>query len=455
MKTILGSILLLLLNAATGMAASNAELERLKPFIDPYTVAVVQLNLNELDVAASTAALVELLPEWKEMLAQPIEQARETLEPWHQQFRQAGGERLYILLSLNWLVSPPPIVFVAPLTGNADPERLKAAFAMAGPGWQPQVMHGCVVTAPEPVLHHLQTVAAAVALDGWQAAFEAAPAGIARVVMVPYAESGRVLKDLLPTLPPMLGGGPGSILTRGFHWAVLTLKLPPAGALSLTIQSESAEAAVALRQIMEHGLNALGEVREVRQLIADWDRIEALLLPNASGNRLQCRLEFVQFADVVRGLQPAFDAAIGEARSKAMRAQIVNQLKQIGLGLILHAGDHGDRLPPHLADILKFLGNNPRLLLHPGDAQVLPADFATQSRDAQAAWISAHTPFVYVRPGESLKELKAPMTTVLVYERPKPDDDSNVGVLFADGHVETLPPGKLRNLLDNSGVRSP
>jgi prepilin-type processing-associated H-X9-DG protein len=93
--------------------------------------------------------------------------------------------------------------------------------------------------------------------------------------------------------------------------------------------------------------------------------------------------------------------------------------------------------------------------LHPGDAQVLPADFATQSREAQEAWIDEHTPFVYVRPGASLKELKAPMTTVLVYERPKPDDDSNVGVLFADGHVETLPPGQLRNLLDNSDGRSP
>ena len=455
MKTILGSICLLLFNAVTGMAASNAELERLKPFIDPYTVAVVQLDLDELDVAASTVALLELLPEWRDMLAQPIEQARGILEPWHQQFRKAGGERLYILLSLNWLSSPPPIVFVAPLTGNADPEQLKATFAMAGPGWQPRVMHGCVVTASEPVLRHLQTGATAGALDGWQAAFEAAPSGIARAVMVPYLESDRVIEDLLPMLPPMLGGGPGSVLTRGFQWAALTLKLPPAGALSLTIQSESAEAAVALRKIMEHGLNALGEVREVRQLIADWDKITALLLPNASGNRLQCRLEFVQLAEVIRGLQPAFDAAIGEARSKAMRVQIVNQLKQIGLGLMLHAGDHGDRLPSHLADTLKFLGNNPRLLLLPDDSQVLPADFATQSREAQAAWIDAHTPFVYVRPGESLKELKAPMTTVLVYERPKPDDDSNVGVLFADGHVETLPPGKLRNLLNNSGLRSP
>jgi hypothetical protein len=445
MKSILqlGSLCLLLLHAAPAKAASNNDLEQLLPFLDPYTVGIAQLNLDDLDVSATARRLLELLPEPREFWAEPIAQAQQFLEPWHQQFRQAGGQRMYILLSLSWLRLEPPVVVVAPLTSTANAEGLKASLAMMSPGWQPEVMHGCVVTAPESILRHLRSDAGTVEPERWESALATTDVEFARLVLVPYPESDRVLASLLPTLPPMLGGGPGSIVSRGFRWASLSLQLPPAGAITLTIQSDSPESAIALGKVIENGLTALGQNPEVQQQIVVWDDLLQLVRPVAVDDQLRRRLDLVQLSDLVRALQPPLE----EARSKAAQIATVNRLKQIALALRIYAVDHGDRFPPHMADLFPHLGN-PRLLLHPHDSQTLPADLMTQPREVQMAWIDQQSPFVYVLPGAAIKEIQSPATTVAVYERPQPGDDSTVGVAFADGSVQLVTPERLKQLLD-------
>jgi hypothetical protein len=445
MKSILqlGSLCLLLLHAAPAKAASNNDLEQLLPFLDPYTVGIAQLNLDDLDVSATARRLLELLPEPREFWAEPIAQAQQFLEPWHQQFRQAGGQRLYILLSLSWLRLEPPVVVVVPLTSTANAEGLKASLAMMSPGWQPEVMHGCVVTAPESILHRLRSELATVEPERWKTALATAEVEFARLVLVPYPESDRVLTGLLPTLPPMLGGGPGSILTRGLRWASLSLQLPPTGAITLTIQSDSPESATALGAVIENGLTALGQNPEVQQQIVVWDDLLQLVRPVAVDDQLRRRLDLVQLSDLLRALQPPLE----EARSKAAQIATVNRLKQIGLALRIYAVDHGDQFPPHMVDLLPSLVD-PRVFLNPHDSQAPPADLMTRPREAQMAWIDQQSPFVYVLPGAVLKEIHSPATTVAVYQQPQPGDDSTVGVTFVDGSVQLVTPERLKQLLD-------
>jgi hypothetical protein len=449
MKTItrFGWICLLpLLAIGSANAAATAQLDVLKPFLDPHAVAIIELNVHELDVAAASDGLIEALPESHKLWSAPIEQARAALEPWHREFRQAGGQRVYIVASLAWLGYGPPVAVIAPLTRDADPDRLKAALAMMTPHWQPRVLHGSVVSGPDNVLLKLQAGGAApTTLVQWQAAFAAAPAGVARLVLVPYAESERVIEDVLPTLPRMLGGGPGTILSRGFRWGTASLRLPPRGGLSLVIQSESADAALALHRVMEHGLSVVGELPDVRRDIPGWTEIEKLILPVVVGDRLERELDLAQVVHLAQALQPSMD----EARTKAQRVATINRLKQIGLALRVYAHEHGDRLPPHLADTLQHLGD-PRILLHPGDVRVPPADLVAQSRDAQVRWIDEHSPFVYVRPGVLLKEVGSPGSTVAVHERFEPGQDEPVGVLFVDGSVQMMSPDRLRQLLDEA-----
>jgi hypothetical protein len=261
--------------------------------------------------------------------------------------------------------------------------------------------------------------------------------------MVPYAGSDRVLADLLPALPPMLGGGPGSIIARGFRWATLSVQFPPAGSISLVIQSDSPEAARAMGEVIENGLTALGQNPAVQQQIPAWNQLVRRVHPVVVDDQLQRRLDLTQVADLVRALQPPLEAA----RAQAARIATVNRLKQIGLALRIYAVDHADRFPPHMADLLVILGD-PRLLLHPRDLQVPPADLMTQPREAQMAWIDQHSAFIYVLPSASLKEIQSPGTSVAVYERPEPGDDPTVGVAFADGSVQRVTLERLNQLLN-------
>lgn len=437
---------LLLLHSASAKTASNHDLEQLMPFLDPYTIAIVQLNLEDLDVPATSRQLLELLPEPREFWAEPITQAQRILEPWHRQFHQAGGQRLYLLLSLSWLGVQPPVVVVAPLTSAANPESLKTSLAMLNPGWQPHVMHNCVVTAPEFILRQLQSETAPatpVPPEHWQTALATTETELARLVLVPYPDSDRVLANLLPTLPPMLGGGPGSILTRGFRWASLSLQLPPSGAITLTIQSDSPESATALGEVIKNGLDAVGQLPEAQQQIPHWNDLLQLVHPVAVNDQLRRRLDLTQLSDLVQALQPPLD----EARTKAAEIATVNRLKQVGLALHIYAVDHAERFPPHLVDLLPQLGD-PRLLLHPSSTVSPPADLITQPRDAQMAWIDQNSPFVFALPGAALKEIRNPGNTPAVYERPEPDTSATIGVAFADGSVRRIAPEELNRLLN-------
>jgi prepilin-type processing-associated H-X9-DG protein len=446
MKTIITFCSLgLMLNMAAVKAASPAGLEALEPFLEPHTVVVGHFDLEGADVAASIAGFIELVPEPREFWVEPLSQFRAFMESWQKEFIEAGGRRVYLIVSLTWLGANPPVAVISPLTDGRDGDRLKSLFAKSNPGWQVEVRNRCVIAAPAFVLQHLQQPAASGALERWKTAFKTVPAGFAQIVALPYPRSDRVLEDLMPRLPSALGGGPGSILGRGFRWGALSLKPPPEGALSAMIQSDSTESAMALREVIKNALVMIGRNPELQQGIAVWNDLQALLVPVVERDQLRCELSLKDVAGLIRHLEPPLE----EARAKALQIRVVNQLKQIGLGLMIYANEQGDRLPPHLVDILKFLGDV-RLLMRPDDAQTPPSNFSSLSRADQLSWIDRHSPFVYVLPGVLLKEIKSPGTTVLVYER---SDDTTMGVVFADGHVETVSIERLTELLQDSQVR--
>ena len=445
MKTIIPFCsLCLMLSLAAVKAASPAGLEALEPFLDPHTVVLGHFDLEGADVAASLTEFIELVPESRDFWEEPMGQLRAIMESWQKEFIEAGGRRMYVMVSLAWLGADPPVATISPLTDGRDGEPLKLLFAKSNPGWQVEIRNRCVIAAPEFVMRHLQQPAAPGALGRWQAAFETVPAGFAQVVALPYAQSARVLEDLMPRLPSALGGGPGSILGRGFRWGALSLNPPPEGALSAMIQSESPESAMALREVIKNAWVMIGRNPEVQQRIAAWDELQALLVPMVKGDQLRCELSLKEVARLVRLAEPPLE----EARVRALQIRVVNQLKQIGLGMMMYANEHGDRLPPHLVDIVKFLGDA-RLLMGPDDRQTPPSDFASLSRADQMSWIDRHSPFVYALPGVLLKEIRSPQTTVLVYER---SDDSPAGVAFADGHVESVSIERLGELLQDSQV---
>ena len=108
-----------------------------------------------------------------------------------------------------------------------------------------------------------------------------------------------------------------------------------------------------------------------------------------------------------------FDAATGKAKGKASTISCTNNLKQLGLGLMMYAIDNDDKLPAN-KDWEKTIAE------HVGDAKafVCPA---------------CQKHYAYYGNGQLPKD---PSSAVILICQG--DHEGKKNVLFADGHVATL-----------------
>jgi hypothetical protein len=416
-------------------AAVPAGIERLQALTDPFTVAVARLDVEHVDINAWAKAVVEFLPDPGPAIAAAVDQARQLAQHWRSALLEAGGRDVYAMFSLSDLGAPVPVAVVVPLGERGDATRISAWLKEAVPfgPMDSTTLSGCVVMAATPVLERLKT-ATGKAPRPLEAVFTAAPSGIVQVALAPYDDATRVIEDLMPTLPSVLGGGSSSAISRGLRWAALALAPPPDWTLEVFIQSRSATDAEALREAMRRGLTALGGVESVQRALPRWAEIQAALEPTAAGDTLRLRLEKQRLVELVRTvLLPA----LFDSRAKAGRIALMNNLKQVGLALIMYANDHEDKLPPHLADALRYVGSA-RVLLLPDSSLQPPSDLARQDRAAQVAWVDQNTCLVYVQPSVLTKDIKDPGTTILAHQKLETCREPFIGALFADGHAEIM-----------------
>src|SRR5262249_17828937 len=112
-------------------------------------------------------------------------------------------------------------------------------------------------------------------------AFAAAVDGAVQVALIPPPYLGRIIEEVMPTLPREVGGGSGKGIARGVKWAALGLDAPPKMALRLTVQSADADAARALTEALGRALKALAGQNDVRNLLPGFDKAAAMLNPKA------------------------------------------------------------------------------------------------------------------------------------------------------------------------------
>ncbi len=442
-----------LLAGVNARGAAPSDLQRILPFTDPFTVVVARLDLGGIDPDAWAARVLELLPEPRESLRGAVEQAKPHARTWLEEFRKAGGETAYLLVSLSDLGFNPPVAVVVPLADGSDADRLSAMLNQSAPfsGWKSTVARGCVVAAADPVLQRLKALPARPPRQ-LEVALAAAPSASFQAVLLPYAEAGRVIEEFMPVLPASLGGGSSSRLTRGLDWASLSLLAPPKLSVELLIRSQSAADAEAFAQWIARGLTALGKVEEVQEHLPRWEDVQTILTPRVAGESLQVRLEANQIGELLRAVAMP---ALQESKAKATRVMVLNNLKQVGLALLLFAEDHDGKFPDHLADTLSHLGGAVSVLLPPGSTTQPPEDFQRQDRAAQVAWLDQHSGLVYLRSGVRLRDIKDPGKTPLVHQKPGLSAEPFVGVCFADGHAESLTIEAFNRLPDIGKTSSP
>ena len=110
------------------------------------------------------------------------------------------------------------------------------------------------------------------------------------------------------------------------------------------------------------------------------------------------------------------------SHDRARRVSCASSLKQIGLGLKMYAGDHGEEFPADLLSIRKYLAGNPRLFVCP----------VTDSDAGDFEHVDLWTDYRYVHGLTEATEPDRP----LAYCRPQNHDGEGGNILFVDGHVE-------------------
>ena len=75
-----------------------------------------------------------------------------------------------------------------------------------------------------------------------------------RLLIVPSADTRRILEEMAPMLPQELGGGPVTELTRGFSWAAIGLDAGPNPSFKAVVAAPSPDAANAQKRFGERPL---------------------------------------------------------------------------------------------------------------------------------------------------------------------------------------------------------
>src|SRR5262249_21992376 len=152
----------------------------------------------------------------------------------------------FSLADVNLNFPPETPVAVVPLEKRANPDLIAAALGMGIYHAEKLPGRRVVAAGSKAALRRLGQLKPADRPE-LAKAFAAAWGLAVQVLFIPTADMRRVIEELLPTLPEEVGSGSGKTLTRGGLWAALELGFLPRPVLKLTVQSQDAAAARALR----------------------------------------------------------------------------------------------------------------------------------------------------------------------------------------------------------------
>lgn len=312
--------LLLLTAAAPGQ---DSPADRIAPYLTDDAFAVARVDLAAVNVEAAFQRLGPFLA----LSGEDVDDLRRRAG-LVEGLRKAGARELFAVVATADLPQHAPAVVVT-TAADADTKAITAAFGLADPAPNSDetvaARDHAVYIGSKATLKRL-TDAKPSPRPGLADAFAAVADSPVQIVLTLSADQRRVLREMLPDLPPDFGGLTGQQLAAGLGWAALGVSFEPKLSTKLIIQADSDQAAQALEAAATAGLRRLSTDPEVLKHFPPMPLFVGSLLPKRDGSRL------------VLSADEAIDAAgkllgglAGQARQASGRSEAMNHLKQIGL----------------------------------------------------------------------------------------------------------------------------
>jgi prepilin-type processing-associated H-X9-DG protein len=316
----LGALLLAAPALVPGEPRQDAAPKALADLLDGQTFAVVRLDFARV----FGGELLDRLAVITGLSADELSPGRKSMERAAAAFTKAGGREVYAVASLADAQEMPFLVL--PLRPGADEKTLTGLLTELRlfPTQEVARLGPALVAGTPKTLRRLRALKPAPPAELAQADPFAQPAAVEALLLL-SPDNRRVLEELLPQLPPGLGGGPVTAVTRGLRWARLSGETSPPG-VRLAVQARDEAAARDLQALAKHALTFLAGRKEVTRILPNLDRQKDMLLPRVEGDKLTLRLGGDELTALARPL-------VSNARRAALQAQGSNNLKQIGVAL--------------------------------------------------------------------------------------------------------------------------
>jgi hypothetical protein len=295
--------------------------------LDEQTFAVVRIEFAQV----FGGELLDRLAALTGLPTDELAAGRKHLERAAATFAKAGGQEVYLIASL---ADAPEVPFLAvPLRAGADEKTLTGLlneFRLIPNQSVARVGPALVAAAPK-TLRRLKSLKPVPPAELAQADPFAKSAAVEALILL-SPDNRRVFEEVLPKLPPELGGGSISTITRGLRWVRLSGETAPP-AVRLTLQARDEAASQDLQALAKHALAFLAGRKEVTRILPQFDRQKDILLPRVEGDKLVVRLGGDDLAALARPL-------MNNARRAAVQASAANNLRQIGLAMHSYYDTH-------------------------------------------------------------------------------------------------------------------
>jgi len=390
----------------------------IEPFLDVRTLAVAQIDLAALSSDETWKRIAEVLKaaELHEEVLGPLALGRAFV----QQVVQAGVKTAFVVVNVTDM--PDVSMIVLPRGESADADALARMLPMPGKRTRLRRIGGALVLATDAQVEALRgrdTAPRAGLLEALRAS-----RGAARAAVALSDDMRRALEETLPALLPQWGNQPTTALTRGLRYINAGVEVAPELSVRLVAQTRNADAAKALKALLDQGTaTLLRKLPERDPATALVRKLTAALVPEVRADKLVLERSEAQMVRLLRvpGLREAQDRARQESSGSRIRLLLT--------ACQTWAKDHDGMFPPDLQSLVTGELVSPPTLVNPrGPGR------------GQAG-------YVYLRPSVPLDKL-ARAETIVIYEAHE-EFGAGVNVGFADAHVEWVADAeRFRKLLE-------
>jgi len=437
---------LLLMAASTRLFAADVQpltndqlVAQAKGLVRANTAVLMHADLALVDAKQLSDRLqakiskMQLPPEDEADFKKQSAAALEQMGKWIAAFRTAGGRQIY-MTAIDERNNGGEII-IAPLEEGADGKAISGLLYSGkadGPTADNENTFGnnksmlrylrsaqvvdlpsgkAVVMANRQAMELLTKQPAAERAE-LQPALESTGGSIAQLLVMPSSTSRATIeRQLGNNLPPPLGGGPTSALTRDIQWISVAYRSDQDQTAKAIVQCKDENAAKAAMDIYQNATKML-LMMSAAPGQPNWAKLVGAAQPVVEGDKLTLALDDAALDKIA----PAVGFVYLEQQKTVKRMMAMSNIRQLIQGCVMYANDHQGVWPDKLDDVTeKYLGGNKAVLKNPAHPEM-------------------DTPFVYLKPGDVKKN---PQNRVVIYESVDAKSPY-VSTGFADGHVETL-----------------